>query len=46
MPDFACQNSPSRIFINTVAKIFSFSPLIVDIMSYINAQQSTPTDRY
>ncbi len=46
MSDIACRNSPSRIFVNIDVRHFAFARTIVDIMIYIYAQQSTPTDRY
>ena len=46
MSDFACRNSPSRIFIDIVARDVSFARTIVDIMSYIFVKKLTPTDRY
>ena len=46
MSDFACQNSPSRIVVNIVARDVSIARTIVDIMSYIFVKNLTPTDRY
>ncbi len=46
MSDFACRNSPSRIFVNIGARHFAFARTIVNKIIYIYAQQSTPTDRY
>ena len=46
MSDFACQNSPSRIFVNIGDRHVSFARTIVDIINFIYAQKSTPTDRY
>ena len=46
MSDFACRNSPILIFVNIVARHLSFARTIVDIISYICAQQSTATDQY
>ncbi len=46
MSDFPCQNSLGRIFINIGARHFSFARTIVDKITFIYAQQSTPTDRY
>jgi hypothetical protein len=46
MSDFACQNSPSRIVVNIVARDVSIARTIFDIMSYILVKKLTPTDRY
>ncbi len=46
MSDFACRNSPSRIFIDIGVRNFSFAPPIADLISYIYAQKPTATDRY